>query len=61
MQGASFTLEKLSLALFRGKLLLFRKNVRNQWFFATNKGFNWKNADCTVRKGRLSDVFKQNT
>lgn len=57
MQGASFTLEKL----FRGKLLLFRKNVRSLWFSATNKGFNWKNANCALRKGRLGDVFKQNT
>lgn len=43
------------------KVLFFRKNLRNLWFSATNKGFNWKNAESTVRKGRFCDVLKQNT
>lgn len=44
-----------------GKLkAFFRKKLRNRWFAATNKGFNWKNAQ-SVRKGRFSDVLKQNT
>lgn len=51
MQGA----REAKFSTFQKKAF-FKKSM----VLSTNKGFNWKNADSTVRK-RFTDVFKQNT